>query len=294
MLGLVLLALVAAQADAILDRVSEEAEAFLNLAPKIIGRETLRQRARQQPRRFRLRIGKSALEPPAVRYQEREIVSEYGFGTFQEAPEALHEFRTVISVDGRNVTGHTQARETLTLGITSDDDRLKRKLLRQFEKHGLLAAAVDFGQLIVLFSRRQRAWYDFQVAGNQGIGAQQALVLAYRQLDGPGGFTIFEGNRSYQARLEGELWVRETDFLPLRILISGTVTDGKHQITHRGTVDYFRSAYGVLLPASVRYQKLIDDNLMVESISSYTEFRMFAAEAEIRFETAEPPAPAKK
>lgn len=301
MLGLVLLALVAAQAgstgtslDAILDRVSEEAEAFLNLAPKIIGRETLRQRARQQPRRFRLRIGKSALEPPAVRYQEREIVSEYGFSTFQEAPEALHEFRTVISVDGRNVAGHAQARETLTLGITSDDDRLKRKLLRQFERHGLLAAAVDFGQLILLFSRRQRTSYDFQVAGTQRIGAQQAVVLSYRQLDGPGGFTIFEGNRAYQARLEGELWVRETDFVPLRILISGTVTEGKHHIRHRGTVDYFSSAYGVLLPASVRYQKLVDDDLMVENISSYTEFRMFAAEAEIRFETIEPLAPEKK
>jgi len=282
----------AAAIEAILDRVAEEAEVFLNLAPKIIARETLRQRARKPLRRFRPRIGKSALEPPAVRVEEREIVSEYGFSTFREAPEALHEFRTVVSVDGRAVAGQAQARERLTLGLTSDDDRVKRKLLSQFERHGLLAAAVDFGQLILLFSRSRRAEYQFELQGEQRLGAEPVLVVRYRQLDGPGAFTVFEGSRGYRARIEGELWVRQADFVPLRIVIRTAVSSaGKGEIVHSGVVDYFPSAYGVLLPAAVRYEKLVENTPLVESVAAYSDYRMFAANAEIRFETAEPVEP---
>jgi hypothetical protein len=295
MLALAALALVAAEGglEAILDRVAEEAEVFRNLAPKIIARETLRQRAQKPLRRFRPRIGKSALEPPKMRLEEREIVSEYGFSTLQEDPEALHEFRTVISVDGRAVAGHSQARERLTLGLTSADDRVKRKLLSQFERHGLLAAAVDFGQLILLFTRDRRGGYQFELRGEERLGAEPVLVVSYRQLEGPGAFTIFEGNRGYRARIEGEIWARQTDFVPLRIAIRTTASDasGKREIVHSGVVDYFPSAYGVLLPAAVRYEKLVDRVRLVENVASYSNYRMFSADAEIRFETAEPQAP---
>ncbi len=298
MLALVLLALPVLQpapevgVEAILERVAEEAEVFRNLAPKIIARETLRQRAQKPLRRFRPRIGRSALEPPKMRVEERQIVSEYGFSAFREAPEALHEFRTVVSVDGRAVAGRAQARDRLTLGLTSDDDRIKRKLLSQFEQHGLLAAAVDFGQLILLFTRERRGEYEFELGGEQRLGSEPVLVVHYRQLEGPGAFTIFEGSRGYRARIEGELWVRRTDFVPLRIVIRGTVAgSGRGEVVHSGVVDYFPSAYGVLLPAAVRYEKLAGGAPLVESVASYGDFRMFAADAEIRFETAEPAEP---
>lgn len=300
MLALVALALAVplppeAGIEAILDRVAEEAEVFRNLAPKIIARETLRQRAQKPLRRFRPRIGKSALEPPKMRLEEREIVSEYGFSSFREAPEALHEFRTVVSVDGRAVAGQTQARERLTLGLASDDDRIKRKLLSQFERHGLADAAVDFGQLILLFSRDRRGEYQFEVRGEQRLGAEPVLVVGYRQLEGPGAFTIFEGNRGYRARIEGELWVRRSDFVPLRIAIRGSVTDaGQRSVVHSGVVDYFPSAYGVLVPAAVRYEKLVNRVPLVESVATYSDYRMFAADAEIRFETVEPQPPPQR
>ncbi len=272
--------------SAILDRVSEEAEAFLNLAPRIIGTETWHQRVQKPARRLRLRVGKSALERPAARIEERRIVSEYGFGEFKDSPGRLHELRTVVSVDGRPVAGQAEARQSLALGLSSDDDRQKRRMLSQFQRYGLAAAAVDFGQLILLFTRRALDSYEFEILGERRLGPHAALALAYRQRQGEAAFTIFEGNRTHRVPLQGELWVRQGDPTPLRISLQAAFHDGKHQIEHRASVEYFASAYGLVLPASVHYQKLADGEPIVEHLATYSDFRMFKADTEIRFEAA--------
>ncbi len=277
--------------NAILERVSEEAEAFHNAAPRIVGHEVLRQKAARRKSRFRLRIGQDALQRPPVKFEEKEIVSEYGFATFPEAPESLHELRHVVSVDGRQVSDQTKARETLTLGLSGRDDRIKKKLLRQFERYGLAGAATDFGQLVLLFRRRHLPNYEFQVLRESFLGASRVKILGFRQREGLESLTIFEGRSATQAKLEGELWVREADFVPLRITLSTAVADGGHQVEHRGAVDYFRSSYGVLLPASVQYEKLIDGELAVENVSAYSSYQMFSVDTEIRFTPAEVPGP---
>jgi len=271
--------------SAILDRVAEEAEAFLNLAPRIIGTETWHQRVVKPARRLRLRVGAAARQRPAPRIEERRIVSEYGFGQFKDSPGTLHEMRTVVSVDGRPVAGQAEARQSLALGITSDDDRLKRRILSRFQRYGLAAAAVDFGQLVLMFTRRELGSYEFEISGERWIGSHRALVLAYRQRHGEAAFTIFEGNRAHRAPLRGELWVRRGDLLPLRISLSATLQDRTHEIEHRASVEYFPSAYGLVLPASVHYQKLADGEVVVEHLATYSAYRMFKADTEIRFET---------
>lgn len=276
---------------AILERVSEEAEAFHNVAPRIVGHEVLRQKAARRKSRFRLRIGQDALKRPPAKFEEKEIVSEYGFATFPEAPESLHELRHVVSVDGRQISDQTKARETLTLGLTGRDDRIKKKLLRQFERYGLAGAAMDFGQLVLLFRRRHLPNYQFQVLRESFLGASRVRILGFRQREGPESLTIFEGRSATQAKLEGELWVREADFVPLRITLSTAVADGDHQVEHRGAVDYFRSSYGVMLPASVHYEKLIDGELAVENVSAYSSYQMFSVDTEIRFTPTETPGP---
>ncbi len=278
------------QLEQILNRVSEEAEAFRMLAPKVVARETLREKARKKRSRFRIRIGADALKPPPVKYQTREIISEYGFTTLREAPDALHELRQVVSVDGRPVTDHKKARETLTIGATSDDDRLKKKMLRRFAKLGLMGATTDFGQLILLFRRRHLGNYEFRHLRETRLGADRVVVTAFTQKEGPASLTIFEGRKATRARLTGEIWTREKDGLPLRITLKTTVKTDKHETVHRTTVDYFRSPYGVSLPAAVRYEKLVNGQLLVENVSSYTDYHMFAVETEIKFTPAEPPA----
>jgi hypothetical protein len=273
----------------ILDRLSEEAEVFRTLAPNIVGRETLRHKARKDPGIFRFRVGSGALEPPDPEYQSREVISEYGFSYLEEAPEALLELRQIISVDGRDVAGHKRARQTLTLGIKNNDDRAKKKMLRRFEKSGLRGAATDFGQVILLFLRRNLDKYQFVDAGTRRIGADEAVVLQFSQRQGPEAFTIFQGREATHARLEGEIYVRASDYTPLRISMRTTVDDGEHVTLHLGSVDYFQSGYGVLLPATVSYRETVEGGLLVENVASYSDFQMFAVDAEIKFTFAEEP-----
>src|SRR6185369_6125830 len=158
-LGLVLLSTARAQQagdlQSMLGRVSEEAEVFAHSARAVLSEETLRQRTRKTPVRFLPRVGEAATKPPKEEFLTREIVSEYGYSSFKDSPAALHEFREVTSVDGRKVQAQEKARRTLTLGVKSADDNLKKQMLRDFEKHGLTGAVTDFGQLILLFTKRR-------------------------------------------------------------------------------------------------------------------------------------------
>jgi len=275
----------------ILRRVSEEAEVFRVMAPRVVARETLRQKARKKRSRFRIRVGEAALKPPPPKFQTRVIVSEYGFSTLKEAPEALLEVRQVISVDGRKITSRRKARDTLTLGLLNQDDRAKKRMLKQFEKLGLRGAATDFGQLILLFRRTNLGRYRFRIERRERLRQNTALVLHYEQKEGPEAFTIFEGRQAVHARLQGELWVRETDYVPLRITVRTEQPSEKYTIVHEGRVDYATSRFGVLLPAQVAYRKSADGELLVENTASYEEFHMFTVESAIEFPASEAAAP---
>src|SRR5258708_36414917 len=195
-LGLALVSAAIAQHGAagdiqsMLGRVSEEADVFAHSARAVLSEETLRQRTRTSPLRFRPRVGEAATKPPKEEFLTREIVSEYGYSSFKDSPAALHEFRTVTSVDGRKVVAAEQARRTLTMGMASADDDVKKQLLSDFEKHGLVGAATDFGQLILLFSKRRLADYDFEIKGQDRIGAETAIVLSFRPKGRPESLTV--------------------------------------------------------------------------------------------------------
>src|SRR5579863_5803160 len=145
-------------------RLAEEADAFRRLAPQVLGEETLVQRAEKPPPRFRPRVGKAATAPLQPVWQQRQIVSEYGFGTLggeqgggeQGGGEqgALHELRQVVSVDAKKVRDTGTAQRTLARILALKDDAKEKELLKEFEKAGLVGAATDFGQLILLFTPR--------------------------------------------------------------------------------------------------------------------------------------------
>src|SRR3954452_16899759 len=93
-------------------RLSEEAEVFSHSARSVLSEETLRQRSRKPAPRFRPRIGDAATAPPKEEFLTREIVSEYGYSSFKDSPAALHEFRTVTTIDGRKFQTVEKARRT--------------------------------------------------------------------------------------------------------------------------------------------------------------------------------------
>jgi hypothetical protein len=266
-----------------LARVAEEAEAFRVLAPRVLGEETLHQKATEGHFRFRPRVGKAALQPPPRKIRMREIVSEYGYSTFKESPNVLHEFRDVVSVDGRRVKDPEKARQTLTMGVTSREDRLKKRLLKNFEKHGLKGAATDFGQIILLFTKRRLMDYQFQFAGAGRIGSYEALGWTFRQTDGKEAVTVFEGRKVIRRPLQGELWVRESDFLPIQIRLAIVRERDEQTVRDEATVDYAMSPHGLLLPTSVLHREFAANELVVENHFEYSSFRMFSAEADIKF-----------
>ena len=291
MVGLGILVAVALRAQAPLDdilrRLAEEAEVFARAARDVIAEETLTHRAVKGPARFRPRIGAAAMETPKLRFQSRQVVSEYAFGSFEDSPAVLHEFRQVVSVDGRKVVGSEKARRSLALGIRSRNDVVKRQMLKDFEKHGLTGAATDFGQLILLFVARRLAQFRFTLAGENRVGADAVVVISYQETGGRESLTVFEGRRTIHQALAGEIWARKPDWLPLRITARTRRPEGEHEIHSEVIVDYTPTAHGVVLPAAVTHRESARGQVLVENLFHYSPFRRFTAETELKFDIVE-------
>ena len=248
----------------ILEHIGQEANAFRRIAPSSISEETLEQRSRSPE--------------PAAEFKVREVISEYGFASLLSAPNAIHEIRKVISVDGKQVITLEKARQALTFGLKSSDDKLKKRLLEDFERHGLRGAATDFGQIILLFSPRHLRDYEFRIGGERQIGADRLIVVAYRQTTGDTGITVFLGNTAKRQPLHGEISIRKKDLIPLRITMTATQTVKDIPVREESTVDYkFDPAVGAVLPVSVVHREFIRDELQSENTFSYASFRKVTA-----------------
>jgi len=257
-------------------RLGDEAAAFQKIAPALVGRETLHQRALAPPR-FKMRLGDAAKQAQAADWKEHEIVSEYAFALLGRQ---IHELRQVTSVDGKRVAGEAQAQDALAKLITANDDQRKKRAIEQLEKYGLRGAATDFGQILLLFSRGNIEGYEFTAAGPRLMGTVATQVFRYQQLDGPQALTVFRGKPGAAATtqrlsVQGEIWVREEDGLPLRITM--TATDGSDDKTLReeATVDYAMSQFGTLLPVETTQRELRGGEEVAENKFSYRDFHRF-------------------
>jgi hypothetical protein len=265
-------------------RVSEEAEAFLKIAPEVLGTEKLHQSALKPPGRFHPRTGTS---PKGAGWQDRNIVSEYGFASFTGQSGAIHELRQVISVDGKTVSDTRKAQEALARAITASDDAGKKELLKEFERYGLTGAVTDFGQLLLLFTRRDIERYEFTTRGARMMGYDRALVFSYKQIDGPEALTLFEegkkGENPHRLKMEGEILVRATDFVPLQIRLNASEGDAPNSIREEAAVTYVMSPYGALLPTSTEHHELRGGKIVAENQFTYTDFHKFGASSDIKF-----------
>ena len=268
-------------------RVSEEAEAFRKVAPEVLGVEKLHQAAIKPPGRFHPRVGNGA--PPPPQWKERNVVSEYGFASIGGESGAIHELRQVVSVDGKKIEETRKAQEALAKAITATDDTRKKDAMKQLEKYGLTGAVTDFGQLLLLFGRREIERYEFSYKGTAMIGYDRALVFTFKQLDGPEAMTLVEGNKNYRTehlKMEGEIRVRETDFVPLQITLAAHQGDGPSAIREEAAVTYAMSPFGALLPTSTEHRELRGGKVVAENKFSYSEFHKFGASSDIKFEVA--------
>jgi hypothetical protein len=262
-------------------RLAEEAAAFQRIAPQVLGTETLEQRAQRPPRRFRIRVGRSATRSNEPEWQQRKIVSEYGFSTFA-SDGSLHELRQVTLVDGHPVKN--KGPEELAQVILAADDARKRELLQQFEEHGLVGAVTDFGPLLLLFTPASIARYEFSYLRAATLDDTPALVFSYKQIDGPNALTVFDGRGAKSFTVAGEIWVRP-DYLPLRVTLDSSSND----VRQEATVDYALSRFGALLPIATHHRETRGGKLSAENSFSYSDFKRFGASADIIFEPEEIP-----
>jgi hypothetical protein len=101
--------------------------------------------------------------------------------------------------------------------------------------------------------------------------------------------TIFAGRDVIRHRLQGTVWLREPDYLPMRIVLAGEREAGKHTISWQGAVDYTMSRFGVLLPVSVVYREHSENVLLTENRFEYSDFRQFGAQSDLKFDTEPEP-----
>src|SRR5450432_1497232 len=268
----------------ILSRAAEEAEVLSQNAPKALTLETLGQRALMPPSRFRPRIGKAANDIPKPRLQSREIVSEYSVGTLKESTSHdLFELRQVVAVDGRKVQSAESARHALSLGVKSPDDRVRKRMLEDFAKHGLVDIATDYGLILLAFAKRAQENMAIAAAGEEQVGADTAVVLYWRQKSSEEGALVFTGKQAARRSLQGRLLVRKSDGLPIRVEAWTERQEGNVTSRENATVEYVESAHGFLMPASVVHRHLINGSLITENLYRYEPFKMFTADTEIKF-----------
>ncbi len=284
----------------ILSRVAEEAEVFQQNVPKSLTEETLEQRALLPPSRFKPMAAPGTDEAPKPRFQVREVVSEYSVGPLKNSPtQPLVEYRVVTSVDGRAVQSAEKARHALSLGVQSIDDRLRKRMLEDLARHGLVDLATDYGLILLAFTKRGQQQMTITPGGEERVGPDEAVFLNWQQTTADAGELEFRGKLVARRPLQGKLWVRKTDGVPLRVETwVEYVTASKHKIRDEATIDYVPSAHGFLTPASVRHQHRVDDQLITENLYRYEPFKFFSADTEIKFtEVPDPatlPPPTKK
>jgi len=268
--------------------LSREADAFRKIAPDLVGQETLFQRAIKPAKGgFHIRVGANAQKPPEPAWQERRILSEYSFAAFAGEGGALHELRRVTSVDGRTLQDSKKAQDELVAIVTARDDKRKKELLEQFEKYGLVGAVTDFGQLLLLFNSHDILHYEFSYRRTEMQGVARILVFGYQQIDGPEGLTVINaapgGGSAQNMRIGGEVWVRENNFIPVRVTLATTQGEGPGMVREEASVDYTMSPYGALLPLWTEHRELRGGKVDVENKFSYAEFHKFDAASQINF-----------
>jgi hypothetical protein len=275
-------------------RVAEEADVLEQNAARILTQESLEQRSVMPPARFRPRIGSAAEQATGPRLRVREVVSEFSFGALRSSQSHdLIEFRQVLSVDGRPQQTTDSALRGLSQGIKQGDDRVRKRMLEEFARNGLVDIATDYALILLAFTSRGQKLMEFAPLGQAYIGTDAALTISWKQKSAEGGALEFHGQQSVHRALQGTLWVRASDGLPLRVNAWMEYTDqASHVIRDEATVDYLMSEHGFLTPASVIHRHMVNGAIMTENLYRYDPFKLFSTSSTIKF--GDPEAPIKK
>ena len=84
---------------------------------------------------------------------------------------------------------------------------------------------------------------------------------------------VFRGNNAERQVLQGELLVRETDGMPLRITMSSTLKSKDGETKDSLEVNYVDSGLGCVVPSNVQHKELFNNDVLSENSFQYGPFR---------------------
>ncbi len=265
-------------------RVAEEAARFQENLPRTLAEETLTQRALLPASRFVPNGAHGGVIVSKPRLVIHEVVSEYSVGPLKNsASGALYEFRQVVSVDGKTVRPMESARRELTLGIRSQDDAVRKRMLQDYARYGLVDVASDYGLILLAFTRAGLETLSVKPGGEARLGADVAQVFTWKQAAPDNGELSFRGREAVRQPLAGTLWVR-ADGLPLRVQAWAEYEQGKRKIRDEASVEYSMTSHGFLAPASVLHRHIVDGQTITENQYRYGVFRLFSSDSELTFD----------
>jgi hypothetical protein len=186
----------------------------------------------------------------------------------------LKEVRNVLTIDGLrwNKAGKKNL-GSLAEQLTAATADTKRRQLERFEEHGLEGFATDFGQLILLFARGGTMNYEFVLDKVENEAVEPTAIYSFRQLNGPQAFTIYEGKQVIRQRLEGQVWVRARDRMPVKVSLESTRTVNAAAVRDTAEVFYDAQTFDFLYPWRVVHRQFVDGREVVKDEFEYTKLR---------------------
>ncbi len=252
--------------------LSHEASQFWSSAPGYVGKETWREKSTytKQPGRRFFRTGADALKKPQTVTTVREVVSYYAVAPYRRSPESLFEFRWVTSAGGKP-TGAGERAEFVE-GLRDGNDKWRHKLRDAFEQQTMDGVMVDFGQLIMLFTKHGQSQFAFSVKGAERSGADTAVILHFEQQKGKRALRVTDSGNEQATPLNGDILLRDPDYAVLQIRLVSARTEEGRKVRDDAQVDYARNSAGAILPASVTHRRYLDGKLDYEDVFEYSDW----------------------
>ena len=260
----------------LVEATARAAAIFARSAPGIVARERLEQRGRRGfvqvlEQQAKKQDGNVTVKLPP-QFRTHVVISDYALAQIGKT-HAIHEIRSILTIDGRTISPADEARHALAIGVQSEDDELKHRLLENFERNRLEGAVTDFGQLILLFTAAARPHYTFTMGHERRLNGVPMIALEYAQISGATGLTVFHEHTMNVRSTHGEIWLRTEDLLPMRIIMDAqTPVTGTLQVRDNAVVDYAPTAFG-LAPAHIHHMQYLGPDLLVENDLQYSGYQ---------------------
>ena len=120
-------------ADTLVEATARAAAIFARSAPGIVARERLEQRGRRGfvqvlEQQAKKQDGNVTVKLPP-QFRTHVVISDYAFAQIGKT-HAIHEIRSILTIDGRTISPADEARHALAIGVQSEDDELKHHCSR--------------------------------------------------------------------------------------------------------------------------------------------------------------------